>query len=115
MKKYALSLITLVLFTALVILAADIDGTWTSTNDNGKGPQTTTLTLMSKGSELTGNIDGGRGPQDIMEGKVEGANVTFKVKGGKQDKEYKGMVKGGELKLQTTGRGGPVDMVFKKK
>jgi hypothetical protein len=115
MKKYALSLITLVLFTALVILAADIDGTWTSTNDNGKGPQTTTLTLMSKGSELTGNIDGGRGPQDIMEGKVEGANVSFKVKGGKQDKEYKGTVKAGELKLQTTGRGGPVDMVFKKK
>jgi len=115
MKKYLLSIITLVAFTALVIWAADIDGTWTSTNDNGKGPQTTTLTIMSKGADLTGNIDGGRGPQDIMEGKIEGANVTFKVKGGKQDKEYKGTLKAGELKLQTTGRGGPVDMVFKKK
>ncbi len=115
MKKYALSLITLVLFTAFVVLAADIDGTWTSTNEGKNGPQTTTLTVTSKGGELTGKIDGGRGPQDIMEGKIDGANVTFKVKGGKQDKEYKGTVKAGELKLQTTGRGGPVDMVFKKK
>jgi hypothetical protein len=115
MKKYALSIITLVLFTAFVILAADIDGTWTSTNDGKNGPQTTTLILTSKGGDLTGNIDGGRGPQDIMEGKIEGANVSFKVKGGKQDKEYKGTLKAGELKLQTAGRGGPVDMVFKKK
>lgn len=115
MKKYALSLITLVLFTAFVILAADIDGTWTAETQGKNGPQTTTLTILSKGGELTGKIDGGRGPQDISEGKIDGANVMFKVKGGKQDKEYKGTVSGGELKLQTTGRGGPVDMVFKKK
>jgi len=119
MKKYLLSIITLVLFTALVVLAADIDGTWTSTNDNGRGPQTTTLTLMSKGDAVMGKIDGGRGPNDISEGKVDGKNVSFKVvtegKNGKQEKEYKGTVSAGELKLQTTGKAGPVDMVFKKK
>jgi len=115
MRKYLLSIVTLVLFTAFVILAADIDGTWTAETTGGKnGPQTTTLTLTSKGGDLTGKLDNGRGAQDISEGKIEGANVSFKVKGGKQDKEYKGTLKAGELKLQTTGRGGPVDMTFKK-
>jgi hypothetical protein len=117
MKKYLLSIITLVAFSALVIWAADIDGTWTSTNDNGKGPQTTTLTLMSKGSDVTGKFDGGGkgGPVDISEGKIDGKNVSFKVAGGRGDKEYKGTVSASELKLQTTGKAGPVDMVFKKK
>jgi len=115
MKKYILSILTLLVLTAFVIIAADIDGTWTAETQGKNGPQTTTLTITSKGGDLTGKIDGGRGPQDISEGKIDGGTVTFKVKGGKQDKEYKGTLTSGELKLQYTGGRGPVDMVFKKK
>jgi hypothetical protein len=50
---------------------------------------------------------------------VEGANVSFKIvregKNGKQEQEYKGMLKGGDLALTTQGRGGPQELVFKKK
>ena len=120
MKKYLLTVMTLVALTGLVLWAADIDGTWTAETQGKNGPQTQTLTLMSKGAALTGKLDGGRGgPVDISDGKIEGSNVSFKVVrdfGGKQvSQEYKGMLSGGELKLQMQGGRGPVDLTFKKK
>ena len=120
MKKYLVSLMALLALTGLMLWAADIDGTWTNTKDGKNGPQTTTLTLTSKGTALTGKLDGGRGgPIDISEGKVEGSNVSFKVTRdfgkGPNTQEYKGMLKGGDLVLTTEGRGGPQEQVFKKK
>jgi len=120
MKKYLVSLMALLALTGLVLLAADIDGTWTAETQGKNGPQTNTLTLISKGGELTGKLDNGGkgGPADISEGKIEGSNVTFKVVrdfGGKQvSQEWKGTITGGELTLQNSqGKGGPV--IFKKK
>ena len=120
MKKYLVSLTALLALTGLVLLAADIDGTWTAETQGKNGPQTQTLTLLSKGGELTGKLDGGRGgPLDITEGKIEGPNVSFKIvregKNGKQEQEYKGTIKGGDLTLTTQGRGGPQELNFKKK
>jgi hypothetical protein len=121
MKKYLVSLMALLALTGLVLLAADIDGTWTAETQGKNGPQTQTLTLMSKGTELTGKMDNGGkgGPADISEGKVEGNNVSFKIVrdfGGKQvSQEFKGTLAGGELKGQMSGGRGPVDMTFKKK
>jgi hypothetical protein len=120
MKKYFVSLMALLAFTGLVLLAADIDGTWTAETQGKNGPQTQTLTLLSKGGALTGKLDGGRGgPIDITDGKIEGPNVSFKIvregKNGKQEQEYKGTLKGGDLTLTTEGRGGPQDIAFKKK
>ena len=61
----------------------------------------------------------GGAANDISEGKIEGPNVSFKIvregKNGKQEQEYKGTLKGGELMLETQGRGGPVTLNFKKK
>lgn len=119
MKKYLVSLMALLALTGLVLLAADVDGTWTMTKDGKNGPQTTTLTLTSKGAALTGKMDAGRGgPVDISEGKVDGNNVEFKVTRdfgkGPNTQEYKGTVKGSELMLTTQGRGGPQDLTFKK-
>jgi hypothetical protein len=116
MKKHALSLLALLALTVFVLVAADIDGTWTAETQGKNGPQTTTLTLLSKGGALTGKLDGGRGgPQDITDGKIDGSDVSFKVDNGKQVREYKGTLKAGELKLQYTGGRGPVDLTFKKK
>jgi len=119
MKKYVMSLMALLAFTGLVLLAADIDGTWTAETQGKNGPQTQTLTITSKGGELTGKLDNGRGGADISEGKIDGSNVSFKIvregKAGKQEQEYKGMLKGGDLVLTTQGRGGPQDLTFKKK
>jgi len=120
MKKYLVSLTALLALTGLVLLAADIDGTWTAETQGKNGPQTNTLILTSKGGELTGKFDNGGkgGPADISEGKIEGSNVSFKVVrdfGGKQvTQEWKGTLAGGALTLENSqGKGGPV--AFKKK
>jgi hypothetical protein len=120
MKKYLVSLMALLALTGLVLLAADIDGTWTAETQGKNGPQTNTLTLIAKGGELTGKFDNGGkgGPADISEGKIEGSNVSFKVVrdfGGKQvTQEWKGTLAGGALTLENSqGKGGPV--AFKKK
>ena len=73
MKKYLVSLMALLALTGLVLLAADIDGTWTAETQGKNGPQTQTLTLISKGGELTGKLDNGRGGADISEGKIDGS------------------------------------------
>ena len=56
MKKYLVSLMALLALTGLVLLAADIDGTWTAETQGKNGPQTQTLTLISKGGVLTGKL-----------------------------------------------------------
>jgi len=115
MKKHLMSLLALLALTVFVLVAADIDGTWTAETQGKNGPQTTTLTVLAKGGALTGKFEGGRGgPIDITDGKIEGANVSFKVDNGKQAKEYKGTLKAGELKLESQGKNGPQEMVFKK-
>lgn len=120
MKKYIMILTALLAFTALVVLAADIDGTWTAEVQGFKGPQTQKLTLKANGKELTGQMEGGRGgPLDISEGMIDGKNVSFKItrqgKNGPVTQEYKGMLNSKtELKLETQGRGGPQEMMFKK-
>jgi hypothetical protein len=120
MKKYWMAVMALLAFTAFVLVAADIDGTWTAETQGFKGPQTVTLTLKADGKVLKGNMDKGRGAVEISEGMIDGKNVMFKVvtegKAGKQTAEYKGTLNSPtELKLQTQGKQGPVDMTFKKK
>ena len=71
-----------------------------------------TLTLKSDGDKLTGSMSGGRGGS-------YGDDVMFKIvrefNGNLLTQEYRGTVSGSDLKLTVSGgRGGPMDVVFKK-
>jgi hypothetical protein len=109
----------------MALWAADIDGKWVRETEGKNGKQTQTLTLTSKGTALTGTMEGGRGggggggggkggapmPQEISEGKIDGANVTFKIVRAGRDgtpntQTYKGTVSATELKLTVEGGGG---------
>jgi hypothetical protein len=110
MKKFVMFCALLALACA-VALAAGIDGKWTVQTQGRNGAQTQTLTLKSDGSTLTGSLDGGRGGAvDIKEGKMDGANVTFKVtragRNGDQTSTYTGTLNGDDLKLTRSGGGG---------
>ena len=108
----------------MVTFAAAIDGKWTAETQGRNGPQTQTLMLKADGSKLTGSPDGGRGPADIMEGKIDGTNVTFKMvragrDGANQTTVYAGTLMGDDLKLTATregggGKGGPQELAFKR-
>jgi hypothetical protein len=138
--KREMSMKKVVIFGALTALAcvltlgADIDGKWTVQTQGRNGAQTQTLTLKFDGSTLTGSLQGGRGGAvDIAEGKVDGANVSFKVtraarNGGNQTTTYTGTLAGDDLKLTISrpaggggggggrrgGRGGPQELDFKR-
>jgi hypothetical protein len=119
MKKTLVSMLGLVALTAMVALGADIDGKYMSEAQGKGGPQT--LMLKASGDKLTGTMEGGRGGAvEISEGMVHGSDVMFKVVRKGQDgtdrtTEYKGTLSGSDLKLTVTGgRGGPVDVSFKK-
>jgi hypothetical protein len=126
-----------VIFGALTALTwgltwgADIDGKWTVQTQGRNGAQTQTLTLKFDGAALTGSLDGGRGGAvEITEGKMDGANVSFKVtragrNGGNQTTTYTGTLSGDDLKLTRSGggggggrrgggRGGPQELAFKR-
>jgi hypothetical protein len=119
MKRICLRLATLVAFSALVALAADIDGTWTAETQGRRGPQTQTLTLKADGSKLTGSLGGGRGePVQISEGMINGNDVMFKVvrefNGNKIEQNYKGTLSGDDLKLTMDAGRGPQEIAFKR-
>jgi len=112
MKKYLVASMALLALTCMVALAADIDGKWTRETEGKNGPQTTTITLMSKGGVLTGKMEGGRGgPLDIQDGKIDGSKVSFKTvrdagDKGKFETTYMGTVSATELKLTPSGGAG---------
>ena len=59
---------------------SSVDGTWNTTMNTPMGAQKGTLTLVSSGEELTGKLAGPQGEIDIVDGKVNGNNATWKAK-----------------------------------
>ena len=65
MKKYLVSLTALLAFTGLVLLAADIDGTWTAETQGKNGKQEQEYKGTLKGADLSLTTQGRGGPQDL--------------------------------------------------
>src|SRR5262249_45199849 len=105
MKKCA---ITALVFcaTSLTLLAASIDGKWTSETKFGERTIQNTFNLKSDGGALTGTMEMSAGGQsrstDIKDGKIDGDKFKFTtVQRGKQGERtivYEGTVDGDELK-----------------
>lgn len=118
MTKKLLLVISILLVVALGLFAADVTGKWTyeMAGRQGGNPRPVTLNLKADGSKLTGTVSGmmGRGgggggtPPDmeIMNGKVDGNNVSFETKmefnGNTRVTKYEGALAGDELKLKVT-------------
>jgi hypothetical protein len=123
MKILRASMRSLIALTALslsVTFAADIDGKWTTQVQGREGPRTETLVLKASGNTLTGTVEGGRGRSiEITNGAIDGDNVSFTVvrefRENRITQQFKGTISGGELKLTMSGgRGGPMDLTYKK-
>jgi hypothetical protein len=77
----------------------DISGNWKATADFGNGPMERTFTFKVDGARLTGETNSSMmGKSEIVDGKVDGDNVTFTITVKFQDNEmklnYKGKVNG---------------------
>ena len=114
MIKKLLFVVTIALAFAFAVMAADATGKWTyeQPGRNGGPARQVTITLKQDGTKLTGSVPGmGRGgaeapPIEILDGKVDGSNVSFTVKRTTQNGElvtkYEGTINGDEMKLKTT-------------
>jgi hypothetical protein len=115
MTKKLLFVMTILLVASFALMAADVSGKWTYEQPGrGGGPgRPVTITLKQDGAKLTGSVPGfGRGggdpppPSEIMDGKVDGNNVSFSVKremnGNTMVTKYEGTVDGDNLKLKIT-------------
>ena len=112
MTKKLLFVVAILCALTLAVMAADVSGKWTWEQQGRNGNQTQTLILKADGAKLTGSLDGGRGAQDISEGKVDGNAVSFSVTrnmgGTDVTTKYTGTLDGDSLKLEwmQPGRGG---------
>src|SRR5689334_16359000 len=96
---------------ALTASAADITGTWKGSAETQNGTFERTFVFQQEGSKLTGETTSERlGKSTIMDGKVEGDNVSFTIKAKFRDNEmtmnYSGKVAGNEMILKVESSGG---------
>jgi hypothetical protein len=101
LRKVLFPLLFVFVFTAS---AADVSGTWKAAIETPNGPFETTFVFKTEGDKLTGTTSNQfMQGAPISEGKVDGENVAFVVKGNFNGNDvqvnYKGKVSGDEMKL----------------
>ena len=117
MTKKLLFVVAMMCVMTFAVMAADIDGRWTSeqAGRNGGAPRVTTFTFKADGGRLTGTVSapGMRGGDPVESkiegGKVEGKTVSFKVtremNGNSFTTEYLGTLDGDTLSFKATSAG----------
>jgi hypothetical protein len=99
--------------------AADVTGTWKGTAESPNGTIERTFVFKQTGATLTGESTSEMlGKSTIVDGKVEGDDVSFSMNVKFQDNEmklnYKGKVSGDTMKLNVDGAGFQIEYVLKK-
>jgi hypothetical protein len=131
--KIVVLAVSILCLMAVWAVAADISGTWVAEMAAPKmgpggggpgggpggggpaGPMKFTFEFKANGATLGGTVQGPMGNKnDIIDGKIDGDNVSFAVKvdamGNEMKINYKGTVSGDEMKLTFSmegGMGGP--------
>jgi hypothetical protein len=106
---------------AVQLFAADVAGKWTAETKGRDGnPLTYTYDFKVDGEKLTGTLSSRMGERQILDGKVNGDEVSFKVTferdGNTMTFLYKGKVAGDELKINMSSESGEFsrDVVAKR-
>ena len=93
-------LITVLLLAAFAAFAEGPAGKWKSTFQGQNGPTEIVLTFEVNEGKLTGKVTGPNGDMPIVEGKVDGPNLTFTL----QRDDFKitntAIVSGDEMKIK---------------
>ena len=117
MTKKLLFVVAIMCVMTFAVMAADIDGKWTSeqAGRGGGAPRVTTYTFHADGAKLTGTVlaAAGRGGDPvetkIEAGKIEGKTVSFKVTrdmgGSPYTTEYMGTLDGSTISFKVTSPG----------
>ena len=114
MKRFMLALFA----TAALAFGADIDGKWVAKMETPNGSREVVMKFKAEGAKLTGTVSGRQSDSEIQDGKIDGENISFTVVRKFNDQEmktnYKGVLKGGELKLKFQMRDNEVEMTARR-
>jgi hypothetical protein len=102
---------------ALAAVAADVTGTWKGTVETPMGSMERTFVFKVDGNKLTGETSSDMmGKSAIVDGKVDGDRISFKITASSQGNElklhYTGAVKGDEIKLHVESEDGAISLDY---
>jgi hypothetical protein len=105
----------MLLISALILYAADVNGTWKGTMDTPVGAMENTITLQADGEKLSGQVKTDMFDAKIDKGSLKGDTVSFSIDMDFGTLTYEGKLAGDELKFKVTGPdGSPTELICKR-
>jgi len=115
LKKITLSL-ALILSVAFIALAADLfTGSWVGKLLIGSTERPLTYNLKAEGDKLTGSLASDQGEIPIIDGKIAGETITFKIDVNGTVIPHEGKLTGDTLKIKLIIQDNVIEGKFVKK
>jgi hypothetical protein len=114
MIRHAVAAGTLILLSATVCLAANVDGRWEGTLSGPNGDFQLVFNFHADGNKLTGTVETPNGENPISDGKVDGDHISFKTHFNDSDIDHEGTVSGDTIDLKIEGPWGESDVTLKR-
>jgi hypothetical protein len=104
----------MILFSAALLLAADLNGRWEGTLSTPNGDVSLTFNFKVDGAVLAGSVESAQGNFDISDGKVDGNKFTFTTHAGDSEITHEGTLSGDTIDLKVHGPWGDSDITLKR-
>ena len=104
----------LLLFSAALLLAADLNGRWEGSMNTPNGDFALVFNFKVQGATLSGIVETPNGNADITDGKVDGNKFSFKTHAGDAEINHEGTLSGDAIQLKVSGPWGDSEMTLKR-
>lgn len=106
---------TLILLSAAVCLAANVNGRWEGSISGPNGDMQLVFNFHANGSKLTGTVATPMGGEEpLSDGKVDGNHLSFKTHFQDTEITHEGTVNGNTIDLKIEGPWGETDVTLKR-
>ena len=112
MIRHAMMAGILILLSATVSLAANLNGRWEGSISGPNGDMQLVFNFHVSGSTLTGTVETPNGENPISDGKVNGDHLSFKTHFQDTDIDHEGTVNGNTIDLKIEGPWGESDVTL---
>lgn len=114
MIRHVMTAGILILLSAAVCLAADLNGRWEGTVNGPNGDINLVFNFHVDGSKLTGTVETPNGENPISDGKVNGDQLSFKTHFNDNDINHEGTISGDTIDLKIEGPWGESNVTLKR-
>jgi hypothetical protein len=104
----------LILLSAALSSAADLNGRWEGSMSTPNGDFSLVFNFKVQGAALTGTVETPNGSVDITDGKVDGNKFSFKTHAGDSEINHEGTLSGDTIQLKVNGPWGDSEITLKR-